>query len=745
MAEASIVQILNAELMGLVEYARAKSIDVNMTLLRSAMTSIASLQVNDKLLSGTEYRRPGKKERPFNVEEAKRKDAERIQANMHNDEIWDTLRRTVSAAVSGDDNALSSLYKMGGSSLSAFSRDKQLKRDNNQSLSQTDTIKNNHPYFVSVKQVLAKYGDQIVHHQITFDDAMTQYNQTDSILCNYDFEQEPDKNGCKYIYGGEEGLLSFAGRKAGRNGVLKLCGMNVDHTSIQPSSRKNASTKYCIRLSPEDAKTFERMIVDSESILRQKYLQLTNVSETRDEGTTVVTGNEEPNKPDSAQHGRDAAVVTGHQQLGEERVNDFDQRVAGLANALKSAVGKMKRYMMYPSPRKPVIKLSKFTPSPDADVNLLKQIEYLSEFAVEFGKVFNTDVAVIKCLMGVETFHIATYTDANYSAVISTLNRKMPQILTEEALAECVNAVNKALYAFFHNIEKRISAVYSGIKFGDDAKSDVSKETVDQLSEARERLNTILTKQYVVENGVFTTVQDMNSDIQSAISSVGHGEDLDDIVPEELVDASDRLAEFTAKLNHNDVPTDEDFMAFIQYDLPIIVEYGVHHYRAKIEWGRLKNIKVTLPVKGASKTYTIEQVVNDYEHLLHNVDKTFDNMAKQLMRFERYLTTYIADAAPTDPDNDYIPKLVRTVKIFAKAYPAQKQPSQSVSTAKSQTKDASTAAERAVQERRAQKAEPIQAPSEKIGVVDKSNRAYQDMSDDDKNSADLAASLFGGF
>lgn len=744
MAEASIVQVLNAELLGLVEYARAKEIEVNMDLLRSAMTVIASLQVNNTLLGGTEYQRLGKKASNFNVEEAKRKDAERIQANMHNDEIWRTISTKIGAAIGGDDAALQSLYKMGGSSLSAFSRDKQLKRDNKQSLSTTDEIKHNHPYFISVKQVLAKYGDQIVHHQITFDDAMTQYNQKSSILCNYDIEQDPDENGCKYIYGGLEGLLSLAGRKADRHGVLMLCGMNVDYASIQPSRRRNASTKYCIRLSPDDAQTFERMIVDDESPLR-KLLQLTNVTVSKDEGTTVTTVNDDPDKPDSAQHGRDAAVVAGHQQLGEDRVNDFDQRVAGLANSMKSAVGKMKRYMMYPSPRKPVIKLSKFTPSPDADVNLLNQIEYLSEFAVKFGKIFNTDVAVIKCLMGVETFHIATYTDANYSAVISTLNHKMPQILTEEALAECVNAVNKALYAFFHNIEERISSVYSGIKFGDDAKSDVSKDTVDQLSEARKRLNTILTKQYVVENGVFTTLQDMNSDIQAAISSVGHGEDLDDIVPEELVDASDRLAEFTAKLNHNEVPTDEDFVDFIQYDLPIIVEYGVHHYRAKIEWGRLKNIKVTIPVKGSPKTYTIEQVVNDYEHLLHNVDKTFDDMTKQLMRFERYLTSYVADAAPEDPDNDYIPKLVRLVKIFANVYPAQKQPSQSVATDKPKTKDASTAAERAVQERRAQKAEPVQAPSEKIGVVDKSNRAYQDMSDDDKNSADLAASLFGGF
>ena len=743
MKEASIVQVLNAELMGLVEYARAKALNVNMKLLRSAMTSIASLQLNAKLLGGTEYHRPGKKERQFNVEEAKRKAAERIQSNMHNDEIWRAISTTIGAAVGGDDAALQSLYKMGGSSLSAFSRDKQLKRDNNMSLNTTDEIKRNHPYFVSVKQVMAKYGDQIAHHQITFDDAMTQYNQSDSILCNYDFEQEPDKNGCKYIYGGEEGLLSLAGRKAGRNGVLKLCGMNVDHTSIQPSSRKNASTKYCIRLSPEDAQTFERMIVDDESPLRQ-MLQLTNVTVSKDEGTTVTNVNEDPGKPDSAQHGRDAAVVTGHQQLSENRVNDFDKRVVGLANAMKSAIGKMKRYMMYPSPRKPVIKLSKFTPSPDADVNLLKQIEYLSEFAVKFGKIFNTDVAVIKCLMGVETFHIAHYTDQNSFAVISTLNRKMPQILTEEALAECINAVNNSLHAFFHNIEERISSVYSGIKFGDDAKSDVSKETVDQLSEARKRLNTILTKQYVVENGVFTTLQDLNSDIQAAISSVGHGEDLDDIVPEELVDASDRLAKFTAKLNHNDVPTDEEFVDFIQYDLPIIVEYGVHHYRAKIAWGRVKNIKVTLPVKGIPKTYTIEQVVNDYEHLHHNVDKTFDDMAKQLMRFDRYLTSYVADAAPADPDDDYIPKLVRTAKIFAKMYPAQ-QPSQSAATDKPKTKEASTAAERAVQERRAQKAEPVQAPSEKIGVVDKSNSAYQDMSDDDKNSADLAASLFGGF
>lgn len=743
MAEASIVQILNAELMGLIEYARAKSLDVNMELLRSAMTSIASLQVNAKLLRGTEYHRPGKKERPFNVEEAKRKDAERIQANMHNDEIWDTLRRTVSAAVSGDDKSLLSLYKMGGSSLSAFSRDKQLKRDNKQSLSTTDEIKHNHPYFISVKQVLAKYGDQIVHHQITFDDAMTQYNQKSSILCNYDLEQDPDENGCKYIYGGLEGLLSLAGRKADRNGVLMLCGMNVDYASIQPSRRRNASTKYCIRLSPDDAQTFERMIVDDESPLR-KLLQLTNVTVSKDEGTTVTSGNDDPDKPDSAQHGRDAAVVAGHQKLSEDGVNDFDQRVAGLTNSMKSAVSKMKRYMMYPSPRKPVIKLSKFTPSPDADVNLLKQIAYLSEFAVKFGEVFKTEVAVTKCVMGVETFRIANYTDDNYRAVISTLNRHMPQILTEEALADCINSVNSALYAFFHNIQERISSVYAGIKFGDAANSDVSKETVDQLSEARNRLNAILTKQYVIERGVLATLQDINSGIQDSINSIGHGENLNDVVPEELVDASDRLAEFTTKLSQNDVPTDEEFVDFIQHDLPIIVEYGVHHYRAKVEWNRLKNIKVTIPVKGSPKTYTIEQVVNDYERLMHNGDKNFDYMAAQVMRFERYLSSFVEDV-PEYPGDDYIPKLVRTVKNLADAYPEQKQPSQSVSTDNPKTKYASTAAERAVQERRAQKAEPVQAPSEKIGVVDKSNRSYQDMSEDDKNSADLAASLFGGF
>ena len=744
MAEASIVQVLNAELLGLVEYARAKEIEVNMDLLRSAMTAIASLQVSNTLLGGTEYQRPGKKASNFNVEEAKRKDAERIQANMHNDEIWRTISTKIGAAIGGDDAALLSLYKMGGSSLSAFSRDKQIKRDNNQSLSTTNEIYHNHPYFVSVKQVMAKYGDQIVNRQITFDDAMTQYNQKSSILCNYDLEQEPDESGCKYIYGGLEGLLSLAGRKAGRNGVLKVCGMNVDYTSIQPSRRRNASTKYCIKLSPEDAQLFERMIVDDESQLR-KLLQLTNVSVAKDEGTTVTAGNDDPDKPDSAQHGRDADVVAGHQKLSEDSVNDFDQRVAGLANSMKSAVSKMKRYMMYPSPRKPVIKLSKFTPSPDADVNLLKQIEYLSEFAVKFGEVFKTEVAVTKCVMGVETFRIANYTDDNYRAVISTLNRHMPQILTEEALADCINSVNSALYAFFHNIQERISSVYAGIKFGDAANSDVSKETVDELSEARKRLNDILTKQYVIESGVLATLQDINSGIQDAINSVGHGESLNDVVPEELVDASDRLAEFTTKLNQNDVPTDEEFVDFIQHDLPIIVEYGVHHYRAKIEWNRLKNIKVTIPVKGSPKTYTIEQVVNDYEHLLHNVDKNFDFMAAQVMRFERYLSSFVADAVSENPGDDYIPKLVRTVKNLANAYPEQKQPSKSADTDKTKPKEASTAAELAVQQRRAQKAETDQVPRENIGVVDKSSRAYQDMSDDDKNSAELAASLFGGF
>lgn len=688
----SIVQLLGVELLALIEYAVSNptKVHVDTEQLKSALLSIASAEAADKVNTEASYVPVGKKanaEYKANLDKSKQKYAEKLNENLKSDVLIQRMMDVCGDAIDGDEDELSSLYKLGGSVLKFFEYDKQLKKDNQQSLICEDDIRSSMVYFVPMQPVLEQYEQLLVTGKITPNDAITYTNKNKAILCNYDLNQEPDNDGCKYIEGAKEGLLVLSGQPIGYDqpgtGLLAKCGDGLESvTSDSFIKRKHPTTYrtyYHIRLTSSEAAAFEQQLKDDSSILRTDGVQLTAVN-VMSNTSTDYSGPGDLEGDGGQQDTLEQKLVNGNKY--QDTGMDLEKsKYEILSGSVRYAMNVINSYMSCRVPNKPEIRVTppKFTNQPDDD--LLKMVSYISEVAVKFGAIFGTKVDTTYCQYNDETYVIALYNYINASVVNRVTNyspkgallKKYPQLFMR------IRAMNKTLRAFCSKIQEMLHDVFDSIRFTQTAESTVSDEQRAASKKSAEAFEAISSQQCAITPSESITIDDICRTVENFIAKSDSDSIVDDItssdlIPTELSNAIKRYFAMSSQITaHVAVPL-SDIERMKNTVLPVIVKYGVHHAKAFAEWNRMKDARIDVPLANTVKPSSIQQLVSDPTILADTSDMQFKSLARNLLDAFNCMSSYNYDGGQQIAGTDYIDLMRSSVSSLTTKYASKSKP-----------------------------------------------------------------------
>lgn len=589
----SVIKLLQVELMALIEYASRNhnKVSVDMEMLRSAITSIALSQVNSAFVyakqkaKNAEDNKSAAKNRHVVTPEEVQAKIDRINANSANNKVWEPIEDKIQDAIGGVQSAMANLYTSFGSSVALLSRDGQLGKTTERNYGTSETINGGVAYFVPIKWILSQrtngvsYKDRVESGKISLDTAITEVLGKKYFLCNYDINQPVDKAGYKYINGGTDGLHVLAGtiRQAGILPTIDPVFKDISWKSIdQRPNPKPGETKFRIRLTPEQADVFTKMITDADSYLRREVLQLTSESNMKT-GSDHVENTGEPDDPNSAQNGLEGKQSEGQKNLASGRDEKaYENELAAMNRSVQTKVNVVQNYISNAHPLKPKITVDPPESSGDLFVDTINKIQYLSDFAVKFGKHFKVDVPCNVYNIEQQPYRIANYTK-DIRTKVSNAIAASSDFVYDEALKKMVAATNNALYSELNDVEGRIASVYDNFKLNNNNQSETNPDEVKRI---RELWKTAVNTPHKTSAGITTKVDSIVDELSELASSddAWSGTNAVGTIPAELKKLYDQYCAIDRRISTaSNLPTvDEVQQAIVNIVRPIAV-YGTRH------------------------------------------------------------------------------------------------------------------------------------------------------------------------
>ncbi len=688
MKSVSIVKLLGVELLALIEYARSNSskVHIDFEKLRSALGGLAFAEANDKIQDESSYVPTGQKATPeylANLDKSKQKYADRLKRNLESTELMDRMMTVCKGAISGNQSSLLSLYKYGGSVLKFFELDKQLKTDNKLELKCTEDINSSIVYFVPMMPVITKYRELLISRKITPDDAITQIQNEQSILCNYDLKQDADADGYKYIEGGKNGLVNLVGVPRSLNrygyGVLAQCrgGLEtVNSASLVVRKFPTAyGTRYHIRLTSAEAEAFERQLADGSSVLRTEYIQLTEVKQLSDTSTEFSgPGNLEGDG--GQQDVLDKEMVEGneHRDVGINLEKTPQEKLAG---SVQYAFNVVNSYLRFKAPNKPIIDMDLLSFTDQSDDTILQMVSYISEFAVKFGEKFGTKVETIFCEYNHETYVVALYNQDNTNAVSRMINidPRGYKIRLYETLHQRVERTNRALGSFFSKIQGLLRNAFASIQFNQTKENKVSDEYREAIRKSAAAFNEITNQKYQITPTSSLTINTICEQVETLLETSSSDSLSYDtaVIPSDLLHATEKFSRISNRIADYEVVSIAELNQLKQKVLPVIVKYGVHHIKAVLEWNRWKSEKIDIPLESGVKTATLQQIINDSSIVSATTSVKLKKLVKNLILACECLSSYNYDGGETLYGTDYIDLIRSNASAIVERYASKNQ------------------------------------------------------------------------
>ena len=674
----SIRQLLNVELLALIEYAHTNSnVHVDYKKLESALTALASAELSDDAQGGNTYVAKGKqrsKEHQAAIDNTKKEKLERINKNLQSKELVDRMNKMCIGAISSGGPALAHLYTMGGSAIKFFDYDKQLKRDTYNELHTTDIPTLPVIYFVP-RKIVIDLGRDLIQSAGSFANLMTAVNRETAVLCHYNCEQAADKNGYKYIEGGKAGLEQLVGNNRG-TGILYRCGLrNVRPASLIEKPREENGLRYHIALDEKTAELFEKMLKDDSSPLRQNDIQLTTVTKAHEDSTTSQGTSDEESEETNAMEGK---LANRGNEAGARENNKTP--IENLKDSVRLVLNKVNKYMSLPSDYAPPIKIAPMDTPVNDDDAILKQIEYISKFAVVFGKLFGVAVDLMPCTFGHNVYNIARYTVNQWSSIGKRLanDSKFTGIRMRPKLYELITKLNESLNTLLQNIQDRLSAVFDTIQFNVDESKVMSSTDRDELNQAAKEIDDIQKSTYKIAPDVppvelgfmFNSIEEVSKHRVDA-SHISDDHVSDDfasstLIPKELLDATEELADLTKQISLGTAPSKDQIEQFKRTELPIIVKYGVHHEYAKYVWGLYNQKRIGMIINGKYTESTLQSIVDETSPISYSKS----SLVQQLKNVYSCLESYNYDGGQQFNGSDYVKVLTDAADKVLERYPA---------------------------------------------------------------------------
>lgn len=588
----SIVQILQVELMALIEYAKAvhmKLDEPHEKLLRSAITSLALSETN----SDAEYvnlQSKGKKSKyRIPTKEEREAERERINANSENDAVWNPIIEKISLAMVGDNDALNSVYKSYGSPKAMMKWDMHIAKQNTRNYGASDTIQNGIAYFVPIGPVLYStykkdargnpvyYKDMIDAGRMTLDQAITDVCGKQNIVCHFNVNAIKDNNGTVYIDGGSLGLDLLAGtpQHSGMLASMDERFKNITYESkVAKPRRRLGDTEYRIRLTRPEAVAFTEMILDPTSILRTKYIQLTAERNIKETGDTVDSMGD-PDEPNSQQNQLDNQMTQGHEELAHGQEDVYGPAMTKWITSLNGIRTQIRKYLEYPDPYKPKIDFSEksaLDAHSDPLTFAMQQVQYISRFAIAFGKSFNVDIESTKCLVEQVMYDIVKYSRPLYMELSGSINSNT-KVNSHAALIQMIKQLNTNLYHILGSVDKKIVSFYANAKFDtEENEDDVAHH--QQVDEVRQIWSGVTHRKFAGKDGHTYTV---NSLIDMLSMQIERDNGSTRSLPPKVASLYNDLVAFDNRIRlDNDLPTPEDIEQTVEYIVePLIKIYSV--------------------------------------------------------------------------------------------------------------------------------------------------------------------------
>ena len=589
----SIVQILQVELMALIEYAKAVHMemdDQHTKLLRSAITALALSEVNSD--SGYVDMTSGGPKPKFHIPTKEEKETERarINANAENDDVWNPTQKKIVRAIGGDQAALDKVYKSYGSPVAMLKWDMHLTKQNSRNLGASETISDGIAYFVPIGPILYKtrqkdkngndvaYKDLIDAGRMTLDQAITEVCGKENLVCNFNVNAVKDDTGPVYINGGALGLDLLAGTPQHKGMLASMDERfaNVTYRSkIAKPRRKLGDTEYRIQLTHPEAVAFTEMILDPTSILRTKYIQLTavrTIGETND--TVEQTGTEEENY---AQHRLDDQMSKGHEEFAAGQEDVYGPAMQTWNESLDRIRKQISQYIDYPDTNKPKLDFHENTvldSKADPLTLAMQKVQYISRFAVAFGKSFDVDVPMRKCQVEHVTYDIANYSET----VCNTMNSKLNsyKIKSHAALFNMSNMLNENVARVLGNIDTRILSFYENAKFDTEETTEEIAHN-QQIKAVRSLWSDVMHRKFVGKDGHTYTV---NSLINMLSRQIERDNGSTRSLPPKVASLYNDLVTFDHRIQlDKDLPTPDDIEPAVEY----IVEPLIKIYAAEVK------------------------------------------------------------------------------------------------------------------------------------------------------------------
>lgn len=649
----SAITILNTEFMALIEYARRNpsTVHVDMEKLKRALIELATDEIPHKFnIDG------GKSDDPINI--AKRQKAELASKKLNSDKVWNQIETVIVGALTGDEKSLTSLYKAGGSALALFSRDKSEREQYMMNLSSVDSFSNNQAFFVPDALVnrYLKNPNFPDRKNMSFDRAMNEVQRTQFILCNYKLDQQ-NPDGCSYIDGGKNGINILLG-DPDHIGILAACGIPVTRDSLVSPEYTKRSTKYRIKLTPEQAKEFESQLNDSSSLLRTKYITLTKVAINKEVGTTVEKDESAPDKENSGQNAMDEKINLGKESMVSDSVSDIDERIGHLDNAIKTVMGAINTYNRSISTVLPKVPFKQRQVSKDADENRLYQIDAISNFAVSFAKVFSVNVKTQQCSVGSTVINVAVFGARQWAAILANMRRNR-NIMMVESLADIVNRTATALRGFLSDIVTKIETVYAVAKFGDSqSNSDDKSSDETNLVKAKNFVHDILSNEYKLKSGKTVTFEQLYNDLDNAVEQM----EMDNLtLPKQLCDAFDHFSSVISNV-YRGQEVNVDFEELMATDIQVITNSVLSRMNALDYWSNMKD----KPVSVGNASVTLNSLIHSA------MDNGAISNATNDRKLNECIKLIIKYVERPDYDQNSANEFVNNVKMIVDTYGVKK-------------------------------------------------------------------------
>ena len=520
------LQIMNTELVALLEYAKLNNIEVNVDDLMAALQPLIHAEISAKYEKNADVKESksdqgAEQNRKLAMQsDADKKKAMAARHNMNSPMVQRQVENMLAGYLMDNGSAESQLLKNGGSLLSLYTLAKQDKSDEVvNTLGVTEEIKDKHAYFVP-NVIVNTYMHR--NHIDDFAKAANEVQNKNAIVCNFLLDQQT-QSGDWYIGGGAEGLKVLLGEdempgKQRVAGILDVCGVEPKLRDLVVLHKGKGSTKYGIVLDQENGKKFQEEITNPRSLLRSKYVTLTDMAQTITRSTDSQFGGSADGDENPAGDKGQADLVKGQQGWADNLTNNTSTVLRDIQQSITGVYNAVARYIAISSSDSRMPKISNVphveTNEKDPHQFILDEFSAISESARDFCATLGVDLPMVHGKSGSYSVDVVEFGAQPYNKVLKIIMQRYGSVKNIAAhLTKLAGAYNACLW----NVKHKITAILDQMKFGVSGDDGEELQTDNEVARARDTRTKLMEKQYRTVDGKKFTLNAMMNNVPDSV------------------------------------------------------------------------------------------------------------------------------------------------------------------------------------------------------------------------------------